>query len=182
MKKENIFKQSASELKKTKTIVITAMLIAVYIILYVFFSIKITDFLEIRFQSVILSLIGYLFGPVVGALSGGSADLLKLALKSSGGIIIGLTISEVLRGILYGICFYKAKITFKRVFIAVTISTILINMVLNTYWLSSYLGSSFMAFFSTRAIKELVMWPIEILIFYTVLKAFSKNKILNIIK
>lgn len=179
MKKNNMFKQSLLELKKTKCLAITAMLIALYIIVYVFFSVRITDFLEIRFQGVFLALVGHLFGPVVGAIAGGVGDLLKLTLKSTGGIIIGLTLSEILRGILYGICFYKSKITFKRVFIAVTIGTLFINMVLNTYWLSSYLGSDFFAFFSARAIKELILWPIQICIYYVVLKAFSKNKVLN---
>ncbi len=177
MKKENIFKQSAQELKSTKSIVVTAMLIAIYIIVYVFGTIRISEVLEVRFQGSILGIIGYMFGPVVGGISGGTADLLKLIIRPSGGIIIGFTISEILRGILYGCCFYKSKITFTRVLIAVTISTFVINMLLNTFWLSQYFGSSFIGLLSGRFVKELIMYPIQIVIYYTVLKTFSSVKI-----
>lgn len=179
MKKENIFKQSAKELKNTKVLVMTAMLIAIYIILYVFCSIRVSESLEIRFQSAVLGIIGYLFGPVVGGISGGVGDILKLAIKPTGSIIIGMTISEVLRGVLYGVCFYKSKVTFLRVLITVTISSVVINMLLNTFWLSSYLGTSFLGLFSVRAVKELIMLPIQVAIYYTLLKTFTKVKILD---
>lgn len=180
MKKTNLFKQSVYELKSTKTIVFTAMLIAVYIIVYMFATIRINEFLQVRFQSSILAIIGYMFGPVVSGIAGAVADILKLFIIPSGQIIIGLTISEILRGVLYGVCFYKSKITFSRVLIAVTISVFIINVLMNTFWLSTYYGTNFWAILTTRFTKELILYPIKLCIYYVVLKAFSRIKILNI--
>lgn len=168
------FKSSAMELKSTKNLTTIAMLIAVAIILGFFATIQIGDFLKIGFSFVPNELTSMLFGPVAGGIMSGLADILKLMVKPTGSFFPGFTVSAILSGMIYGSILYKEKITIKRIIVAKVIVTIFINSLLNTYWLSLMLGKGFMVLLSARALKQVVMLPIEVFIFYIVAKPVEK--------
>ena len=74
------FTDSAKELKKLKTIVFTALLIAIGIVLGQF-SIQITQSMKIGISFIATQLTAMLFGPVVGGIMGGVTDILKFIIK-----------------------------------------------------------------------------------------------------
>ena len=57
------FKDSWQELKHLKTIVVTAMFIAIGVVLGFFFTIQVTDFLKIGFSFIANEMTALLFGP-----------------------------------------------------------------------------------------------------------------------
>ena len=108
------FTDSAKELKKLKTIVITGLLIAIGIILGQL-SIQISQSTKIGISFIATQLTAMLFGPVVGGIMGGVSDILKFIIKPTGNFLIGYTINAMVGPILYGIMLYKKPIGFWRI-------------------------------------------------------------------
>ena len=127
------FKDSYVELKKLKTIVITALLIAIGIILGQF-SIQLTETTKIGISFIATQMTANLFGPVVGGIMGGVADILKFIIKPTGPFLIGYTISAILGPVIYGIMLYKKPISFWRIFLSKTVVAVFINLLLGTFW------------------------------------------------
>ena len=86
MKKQ--FADSFEELKNLRTIVVTALLIAIAVVLG-FFSVQLTENLKSDFIYC-HELTAMLFGPVVGGIMGGVADIIKYLLKPTGPFFFGL--------------------------------------------------------------------------------------------
>lgn len=167
-------KESASELKDTKKLTTVAMLIALAVILGFFATIQLGDFLKIGFSFVPNELTAMLFGPTVGGIMAGISDILKFIVKPTGQFFPGFTISAILGGMIYGFVFYKQTMSLKRIVFAKLIVAIFVNTLLNTYWLSILLGKGFFVLISARVIKELIMFPIEVFVFYIVSKSIEK--------
>ena len=89
------FEDSWHELKKTKVMAVTAMLIAIGVVLG-FFSIQLTEFIRIGFSGIPNELASMLFGPVVGGIMGGIGDILKFLIKPTGPYFFGYTLNAIL--------------------------------------------------------------------------------------
>ena len=173
-------KSSINELKNTKNIAIVGMLIAIAVLLGFFATIQIGEFIKIGFSFIPNELTAMLFGPFVAGIMAGISDILKFTIKSTGNFIPGFTISSILSGFIYGFILYKNPISLKRIIFAKLITTIFINTILNTYWLTIFYGKAFFILLATRIPKQLIMFPIEVFIFYAIVK--SLDKILKQIK
>ena len=176
-----LFTDSYRELKSVRTITAAAMFAAVAIILDMF-SIQLGSYIKITFSSIPNGIISYLFGPVVGGLFSGSLDVLKYLLKPTGAFFPGLTLVTALAGVLYGILYYKKPITLKRILISKLVVMLICNVILNTLCLSLLYGKGFMVLLPARALKNLVMWPIDSMIFYTLLKTMDSIGIFRTIR
>ena len=170
------FADSFHELKSMKTLAASAMLLAITVVLG-FYRLQLTDFIRIGFDFIAKEMASMIFGPVVGCVIAGLADIISFILKPIGAYFPGLTISAMLASVIYGIVLYQKPLSLKRVILANATVTIFINMILNTYWMTILLGDGFMALFPARAVKQIIMFPIEIILFYTVAKALSKANI-----
>lgn len=102
--------ESSREFKKVTTITTCAMFGALAIVLG-YYSFKITPNLKIGFSAIPNMLVDYLFGPVVGCLFGGAMDVIKFMLKPDGGFMPGFTFDAMLAAFLYGLFFYKKKLS-----------------------------------------------------------------------
>ncbi|MGN1315237.1 MAG: folate family ECF transporter S component [Lachnospiraceae bacterium] len=168
-----LFTDSYHKLKSVKTITTMAMLAAVAIILGMF-SIDYGSYIRIGFSSIPNGIVAYLFGPTVGGIFAGALDILKYIIKPTGPFSPQLSLVTVLAGVLYGCMYYKKRITLTRVLVAKLIVMVICNIFLNTLCLSLLYGQVFMVILPVRAVKNLVMWPIDSLIFYVALKALEK--------
>ena len=178
---KKMFKDSFGELKNLKTLAMASMLLAIAVVLG-FYTLQLTEFIKIGFAYIANELAGMMFGPVVGSLIGGLADVLKYLVNPTGPFFPGFTISGFLGGLIYGIVLYKKPLSIKRVIVANTLVTVFINLLLNTYWLTLLYGNAFMALFPARIIKQLVMLPIEVILFYAVARVLVKAKIFTLLK
>ena len=148
-----LFTDSARELKSVRTITTMAMLAAVAVILG-YFSIEYGQFIRIGFSGIPNGIVDYLFGPVAGAVFHGALDIIKYLMKPTGPFCPQLTIWRVL----------AAKF----------VVMLICNVILNTLCLQVLYGQAIMAILPMRALKNLIMWPIDSIVFFGIAKALEQ--------
>ncbi|MBE6865921.1 MAG: folate family ECF transporter S component [Ruminococcaceae bacterium] len=169
------WKNAAKELKSVRAITGAALFAAMSPILALC-TIQVNQFLQIGFTSLTHAMTGYFFGPLVACMSGGIADIIKYMLKPNGPFFPGFTINEMLVGFIYGLFFYKRKITLPKCITARFIVTVGINLTLTPLWLSFLYGNAFKFMVPTRIIKNIIMIPVDIFLLHTLLKFCEKNR------
>jgi len=165
---------SADELKNTVTVTTTAMLTGLYVVLHTFTTIVLNAFLQLRFSGMALALIGVLYGPVPAALAGGIGDLLKCVIRPTGAFFPGFTLSEIIRGFLFGLFFYRKKVTFRRALIASAVTCVICDLFLATFWLTIMGNGAFGALLVSRLLRCVLMIPVETVIIYGSLGAVKR--------
>ncbi len=170
------FQDSYMELKEVRTLVMTAMLIAVGIILGQF-SIQVTETTKIGISFIATQLTAMLYGPVVGGIMGGVADILKFIIKPTGTFMIGYTISPILSSMIYGVMLYKKPIRLWRILAAKTVVAILINVLLGSFWNYLYMGKAFLAMLPVKMLQQVIQVPLQSILFYLVVQTLYKAKV-----
>ena len=167
-------------MSKSKKIIITAILLAMLIVLSRFLSVK-TPILKISFGFVPTMLCAIWLGAKWTVLLNVLGDVIGATLFPTGPYFVGYTISTAVAGLIYGLLLYKKEensFTEKqfvlRVIISVTLVAIIVNMGLNTLWPSITSGKAFMVLFVTRIVKQLIMIPVHIVIILFIEKMLRK--------
>jgi ECF transporter S component (folate family) len=168
--------ESLSEFKKTKNLVLCALMAALAIVLGYVTTVEIGPFIKIGFSGIPNRVVDFLFGPIVGGIFGGILDILKYFVRPTGPFFIGFTISEIVSGIIYGAFLYKRPVKIYRIAIAGFVEKLIVNCGLNTLWLSMLYGKGFMILLTARIIKNLIMWPIDCIIIFILLTYIAKLK------
>jgi len=162
-----------SKLKDVRTLTMTAMLVAIGILLG-FFKIPITELIEIRFIALPIAIAGALFGPGLGAVVGILIDVGAFIVKPTGPYFPGFTISAAISGILFGLMLYKKEMGVKRILLTQVVYTLIIGLVVNSINLSMLYGTGVLVLVSARLLKEIVMIPINAFLLFLVLKPLPK--------
>ena len=173
--------ESSREFKKVTTITTCAMFGALSVVLG-YYSFKITPNLKIGFGSIPNMLVDYLFGPVVGSLFGGGMDIIKFMLKPDGGFMPGFTFNAMLAAFIYGLFLYKKPLSLKRMLAAKLVVAVLCNILLGTLWLSMINGKGYLALLPARAIKNMIQWPVDSLIFVLVARALEQAGVFRLVR
>ena len=173
--------ESSREFKKVTTITTCAMFGALSVVLG-YYSFKITPNLKIGFGSIPNMLVDYLFGPVVGSLFGGGMDIIKFMLKPDGGFMPGFTFNAMLAAFIYGLFLYKKPLSLKRMLAAKLVVAVLCNILLGTLWLSMINGKGYLALLPARAVKNLIQWPVDSLIFVLVAKTLAQAGVFRLVR
>lgn len=176
----NLFVRSAKELKNVRCLSVTAMLIALDLILKLTLSFKITESLKVSFAFIALSAIGMLYGPTVGFISGFIADILGFIIKPDGAFDIRFTIIEATGALIYGLFLYNSvngKWMLPRLVAAKASVVVVCNLWLTTWAVSSMMGKGFMVMLPARAVKNLAQLPLDVflmaLFLPLILKAYT---------
>lgn len=172
-KNSNIFVRSLRELKSTRCLALTALLIAVNIAMDLLnLSIKLPPNLRIGFGFLCNASIGMLFGPVVGMLAGVCTDVLGYFAGNltMGAYFPGFTLTAVVGGLLWGLWLYPRRLTVWRAVGAKACINLFCNIILNTLWLTMTGGSAMKVLLVTRVPKNLLMLPVEVVILYFAMK------------
>lgn len=159
--------QSKKELTNARSLSGASVLVALNTIISVF-RIQISNILEISFASIMTGVCGFLYGPILTGIASVVGDLVKFMIRPTGAFFLGFTLNEFLIGILYGCFFYKKEITWKRVALARISVVLCINLLLTPIWLNIMYGTPLFAI--PRIIKNIVLFPIDVILLYTVLK------------
>lgn len=177
-----LFKDSYKESKNLRCITLVAMFGALSLVINMYLTINIGDFLKIKFTFIPNTFVFYLFGPFVGMVYAAAMDILQYFISPMGPYFFGFTFNALLIGLIYGIILYKKPIHIFRVLIASTIKMLFINLILNSYWISLLYGKAYWGYVSTRFVKQIIMIPIETIVIYLVLKGVKETGILNILR
>ena len=181
-KKQNIFVSSSQELKKVPALAACAMFAALAMILNSVASISIGPYIKIGFSAIPNQLVDYLFGPVTGSLFAGVLDIVKYVLKPDGAFFFGFTFNAMLAAFIYGCFYYKKKLTLWRVLLAKLIVILVVNVFQNTLWLDMLYGKGFLVLLPARAVKNLIMWPIDSVIFFALTRLIEQTGVFRMFR
>lgn len=149
------WKESAKNMVNLYSLVLMSLLLALRVVFELFTTIQIGDYLKIDFSVFLTAYSCMIFGPVPGIVMGGAADILCFLLKPTGPYFFGFTLSKMIAGMIYGLFFYKRKMTpywrcIVRVFFTVTLVTIVVNLCMNTIWICLLYGVKDLSRFVTE--------------------------------
>lgn len=165
---------------KTKVLCACGILSAVFVALYAI-KLPLSQNLRVTFTFIPLAIAGWLFGPVPAALVGFVGDILGCMLFPMGAYFPGFTLSTMLTGLIFGVFLYKADMTSSKSIILIILSkfcvSILVNIVLNSLWLSMMYGSAFYAYLVSHSIKNAIAFPFECILLFLLASTLSKNSI-----
>ena len=179
---KNMFLTSAKELKSVPALAMSAMLAALALILNSVATINLGPYIKIGFSGIPNQIVDYLFGPVTGGLFAGILDIVKYFMRPDGGFFFGFTFNAMLAAFIYGCFYYRQKLTLKRVLIAKLVVILIVNVLLNTLWLDMLYGKGFLAILPARALKNLIMWPIDSIIFFTITRLLEQTGVFQTFK
>ena len=163
--------ESAREIRSVRSLTGTSMLMALSVLLNQF-TIFISALIRVSFTFLPIAAAGMLFGPVLTGLAGAAIDILKYFTRNDGSAFFpGFTISEFMRGFLYGLILYRKPVTLGRTAAAHLSVMMVVTFLLNPLWLSMMYGQAFVALVGMRVIKNLFLFPIEVAMLYALLKA-----------
>jgi len=174
MSLKEMFIASRQELKKTSTLTITAVMIGLSAVLSMF-TIVASQYLKISLFYLPVAVVGMLFGPVVSGLAGGIVDILVFLIKPTGAYFPGFTFDRILMGVIFGIFLYRRQPKWSSVITANLLVTLLVNLFFNTLWLWILSGNAIFAIIPGRIIKNVVAFPLEVVMLYFVVQFIWKS-------
>ena len=148
-------------MSKTKTIAFVGLLVSIEIIFTRFLSFQ-TPIIRIGFGFIPIAFSAIMFGPLVGGLTGALADVLGMIIFPKSAYFPGFTLSAFLTGAIYGVFLYRKRITIANVSKSVILITLLVDLGLNTLWLSMITGNAALVLLVPRIYKSLIMLPIQV--------------------
>lgn len=179
--KDSMFVRSAKELASLRCLCVTAILIALDLVLKLTVSIQITSYIKISFAFLALSAIGMLYGPTVGFIAGLITDVLGFIIKPTGEFNFWFTLIEALGGLIYGLFLYNAingRWILPRIIAAKATVVIVCNLFLTTYAIAVFYGSGFFALLPARVISNLLLLPFDVMLMYiflpNILRAYNQ--------
>lgn len=90
--------------------------------------------LGLSFTYLFFATISLIYGPICGLSIGICSDLLGYLIHPGGMFFLGYTLDAMLSGFIYGVCFYKKRITFANCLIARTFVNLFVNVGLGGLW------------------------------------------------
>ncbi|MCQ2416765.1 MAG: folate family ECF transporter S component [Oscillospiraceae bacterium] len=186
MKIIRTFRESAAELKSTRCLTVTGLMIAIYVALE-FLTIQPSESLKINFAYLAIAVIGSLYGPFVGFFAAGICDVVGFLVKPSGAFVPIFTLIAMVEGLIYGLVAYRKLVrntgkkqwieTSVRLVAARILDIVIVNLCLNTLAISMMYSKAFSVLFLSRLTKNVIELPIDIaailILLPAVLKAFE---------
>ncbi len=164
-----IFKDSLYEIKNVHTMTQCAIFIALYVVLDAF-SVNFMT-VQFTFSFLALAVIAYIAGPTTAFFCGGACEVLGYLLApKTGPLHLGFTFTAMLTGLVMGLFLYKRDLKLWRVIVSRSIVAFILNLCLNTYWISTMIGKAYMLMLPGRALKTVIELPIDIILIFLVLK------------
>ena len=173
------WQDAAAELKDTKMLVITALMIALRIALKPF-AIYIGPQMAIQTATLATALGAMIFGPVVAIPAAIVSDTVGFMIFPTGDYFLPFMLTEIASTMAYAQCLYRAKPSATRVMFARFIICFFVNVILQQFifaWQYTYMGNpekakdAIMGIMTvSRIFKNLFFFPIETVVITLFLK------------
>lgn len=164
-------------MSKTRKIAFIGMFVAMEIALTRFAALMPSTVTRISLSFIAFGSAGLLFGPKFTMLSALIGDLIGATLFPQGTYVIGFTISAVLTGYLFG-QLKKHNKTHEVVGILLLI-TLVVEIGMNTLWLSQMFNVSFIPMLVSRVIGILINLGLRLLILLPLINQLKKLELFN---
>ena len=175
------WRTAASELKSTKMLVVTALLIALRVALKPLQIPLGNPQLAIQTAMLATALGAMIFGPVVAIPAAIISDTIGFMIFPNGDYFLPFVLTEIASTMIYALCLYRSKVSATRVILARFLICFVVNMLLQTgiiAWQYTYMGnpeaakSQLLGIFTvSRLFKNLFFFPIESVVMTLFLKA-----------
>ena len=156
-------------MSKTKKIVLSAMLLALLIVLSRFLSIK-TPIVVISLSFVPIMMSAIWLGPKYTLVIAALGDLIGAILFPFGAYFPGYTLSQLLTGLIYGLFLYKKpgeEISDSKFILKLIISSVIvlgfIGVLLTSLWVKITAGKSYIVVMAGRITTQAIMLPIQVI-------------------
>lgn len=168
------WRAAARELKDLRKLTFAALMIAMCIVLAQIPSIRLPGKARVSWGFLARSTCAWVCGPVLGTVFAVAEDTLSFFLTGGGGdpYFPGYTLTTVLGVLTYALFFYRAKPTISRICIAKFLTNVQ-NVVLGTLWVSIMQGEAWLALAPYRAVKNLIMFPVQSLMMMLLFAALA---------
>ena len=166
--------QSKNGMKQfsTQLLVMMALLVALQVVLGKIVQINLVS-KELNLGFLPVALAGALLGPIPAAVVGALGDVIGSLLFPTGAYFPGFTLTSALVGVAYGLALHAKKPSWVWVIVA-AVSGAMINLLLNSLWLSMLYGSkTYWGWIAARAGSYLVETPVQVVVIYLMLSVFS---------
>ena len=173
------WRTAAAELKDTKMLVVTALMIALRVALKPL-AIPLGPQLSIQTAMLATALGAMIFGPVVAIPAAMISDTVGFMIYPTGDYFLPFMLTEIASTMFYALFLYRAKVTPTRVMLSRFCICFLVNVVLQQFiyaWWYVYIGNPEQAKESilgmmtiARIFKNLAMFPIESVVLTLFLK------------
>ena len=173
------WRTAAAELKDTKMLVVTALMIALRVALKPL-AIPLGPQLSIQTAMLATALGAMIFGPVVAIPAAIISDTVGFMIYPTGDYFLPFVLTEIASTMFYSLFLYRAKVTPTRVMLSRFCICFLVNVVLQQFiyaWWYVYIGNPEQAKESilgmmtiARIFKNLAMFPIESVVLTLFLK------------
>ncbi len=173
------WRDAAAELKDTKMLVVTALLVAMRIALKPF-AIPLGPQLNIQTAMLATALGAMIFGPVVAIPAAIISDTIGFIIFPTGDYFLPFMLTEIASTMIYALCLYRSKVTPFRVMLSRFFICLFVNVILQQVifsWQYVYMGNPEKAkdtilgiMTVTRIFKNLAFFPIESIILTLFLK------------
>ncbi len=141
-------------------LVVCGMMIAVDVVLARLASLN-TATSRLGLALFAVAIVARSYGPAAAVVVHGLSDIIGAVLFPNGPYFPGFTVTAVLIGLIYGLCFYRA-VNWWRIAVAVVGTQIVCTLCLNTLWLSIMLGKPFWVYLPGRLIQSAITTPVQL--------------------
>ena len=173
------WRDAAAELKDTKMLVVTALMVALRIVLKPL-AIPLGPQLSIQTAMLATALGAMIFGPVVAIPAAIVSDTIGFMIYPTGDYFLPFVLTEISSTMFYALFLYRAKVNPTRVMLSRFCICFFVNVVMQQFiyaWWYVYIGNPEQARESilgimtvTRILKNLCMFPIESVVLTLFLK------------
>ncbi|MBR4991855.1 MAG: folate family ECF transporter S component [Clostridia bacterium] len=175
------WKAAAGQMKNIRVLAACALLIALTIAITTLY-IPLPNNLHVFFDYSPKALCAMVCGPVAALGVGFVMDILGFLARPMGAFFPGYTVTTMVAMLIYALGFYHQKITLPRVALTKLAVNVICNIGLNSLWNSILMGKAFVVFLTGSATKNLLLWPVEVLVmmlvFRLVIPVMEKYKLI----
>ena len=155
------WKSAIDEFKNIRSLMVSALLCAVAIIMERFQIPIIPGVLEVAFSFIAISLCSFLTGPILAIPCGIIVDIVG-ALINGYSFFFGYTLSAIMGAVIYALFLYRANLSFGRIALSKLTVNLLVNVILGSVWRVAMSGGPYGYYVAISGIKNLLLLPLEV--------------------
>ena len=164
---------SYKEFKKIKALVLIAVMLALTTVAKMCAIYVLGNTVKLDLSNIPIAITAMMYGPFAGMLVGGLSDILQLCV-APGAFIPGITLSNALCGLVFGLFLYKSNCKPSCMIIPTAINRLVINLFLSSFWISISFGSPYVPSLIPKLIINPIFFFAEALILILVLPRITK--------